>query len=58
MILLLSTSGQTPIKREYNYPKSLAATSPNFAIVRRFWSTHGGGPLDCSNINMDVSIEN
>lgn len=41
-------TGQTPNKRDYNYPRTLVATSPASNIVRRFWNEHDGSPLDCS----------
>lgn len=40
--------GMTPAKREFNYPKVLAATSPHDRIIRRFWSNHNESDLDVS----------
>ncbi|KAG4066799.1 hypothetical protein HA402_012866 [Bradysia odoriphaga] len=50
-----SSSGETPAKRDFSYPKVLAATSPHDRIVRRFWSTHNESELD---VSMSISEEN
>lgn len=44
------STGDTPAKREFNYPKQLAQTSPHDRLVRRFWSNVDGNvaDLDCS----------
>lgn len=42
----------TPAKREFNYPKILAATSPHERIIRRFWSAHS----DVSDMEVSMSI--
>lgn len=44
------STGETPVKREFNYPKQLAQTSPHDRLVRRFWTNFDGtvADLDCS----------
>lgn len=49
-------TGQTPSKREYKYPKALAATSPHGKIIKDFWSTHNPADLDCSAIISEVGF--
>lgn len=47
--------GTTPAKREFNYPKTLAATSPHDRIIQRFWSAHNENDLDVSMSISEVS---
>lgn len=48
-------TGQTPSKRDYNYPRVLAATSPHGKIVKDLWSTHNPADLNCSAIISEVN---
>lgn len=43
----------TPAKREFSYPKALAATSPHDRIIKRFWAAHNDTSLDLS---MSLSV--
>lgn len=43
-------SGQTPSKRDYQFPKALATTTPHRKIVADFWETHNPDDLNCSAI--------
>lgn len=52
---LYTPTGQTPAKREYHYPRALAATSPHGKIVADLWRTHNPADLDCSAIISEVS---
>lgn len=52
---LYTPTGQTPSKREYQYPRALAATSPHGKIIADFWQTHNPADLDCSAIISEVS---
>lgn len=47
--------GTTPAKREFNYPKALAATSPHDRIIRRFWSAHNETDMEVSMSISEVS---
>lgn len=51
---MYTPTGQTPSKREYSYPRKLAATSPHGKIIADFWSTHNPADLDCSAIISEV----
>lgn len=44
------STGDTPAKREFNYPKQLVQTSPHDRLVRKFWTNFNGtlSELDCS----------
>lgn len=48
-------SGQTPSKRDYQYPRVLAATSPHTKIIHEFWNNHDGSVLDCSAVISEVN---
>lgn len=52
---LYTPSGQTPSKRDYQYPKVLVATSPHSKIINDFWKTHNPDDLNCSAIISEVS---
>lgn len=52
---MYTPTGQTPAKREYQYPKRLAATSPHSKIIDDFWRTHNPSELECSAIISEVS---
>lgn len=52
---LYTPSGQTPSKRDYQYPRVLAATSPHGKIINDFWKTHNPDDLNCSAIISEVS---
>lgn len=54
LIFVFDFPGQTPNKRDYQYPKDLAATQPHSLIVRRFWDEYDGSPLDCSGVISEV----
>lgn len=45
------STGETPAKRDFVYPKQLAQTSPHDRIVRRFWTAQDGSAMD-----MDCSV--
>lgn len=54
-------TGQTPAKKEFNYPLELAATSPHERIIRRFWQQHSDvsvSQLDCSTTISEVLAQN
>lgn len=51
---MYTPSGQTPSKREYQYPRALASTSPHAKIIADLWSTHNPADLDCSAIITEV----
>lgn len=51
---MYTPTGQTPAKREYQYPKKLAATSPHTKILADFWRTHNPSELECSAIISEV----
>lgn len=55
-VQIYTPTGQTPAKREYQYPKKLAATSPHSKIIADFWSTHNPSDLECSAIISEVNI--
>lgn len=44
------STGDTPAKREFKYPKQLVQTSPHDRLVRKFWTNFDGTltELDCS----------
>lgn len=44
------STGDTPAKREFQYPKQLVQTSPHDRLVRKFWTNFDGTltELDCS----------
>lgn len=44
------STGDTPAKREFQYPKQLVQTSPHDRLVRKFWTNFDGtlSELDCS----------
>lgn len=49
---LYKSTGQTPSKREYHYPKVLAATSPHAKIIGDLWRTNKPEDLNCSAISI------
>lgn len=51
---IYSSSGQTPSKRDFVYPKCLAKTSPHAKIIKEFWETHNASDLNCSAILPEV----
>lgn len=51
---MYTPTGQTPAKREYKYPKQLAATSPHGKIINDYWRTHDARDLNCSAIISEV----
>lgn len=53
---IYTPTGQTPSKRNFVYPTTLAATSPHAKIVRDFWHTHNPEDLNCSAIIPEVSF--
>lgn len=53
---MYTPTGQTPCKRDYKYPKVLAATSPHSKIITDLWNTHNPADLNCSAITPDVSL--
>lgn len=52
---MYTPTGQTPSKRDYKYPKTLAATSPHGKIIKDLWTKHSPADLDCSAIIPEVS---
>lgn len=54
---LYTPTGQTPSKREYSYPKKLAATSPHGKIITELWRTHNPADLNCSAIISEVNFQ-
>lgn len=54
-VQMYTPTGQTPAKREYQYPKKLAATSPHTKIIADFWRTHNPSDLECSAIISEVN---
>lgn len=50
-VQIYQPTGQTPSKREYSYPRILAATSPHAKIIKDYWRQHSADTtLDCSAI--------
>lgn len=54
-IKMYTPTGQTPSKRDYQYTKVLAATSPHAKIIHEFWNNHDGSVLDCSAVIAEVA---
>lgn len=48
---IYKSTGETPSKRDYVFPKVLAATSPHAKIIKEFWENHDVDDLNCSAIN-------
>ncbi|KAJ6622378.1 Kinesin-like protein Klp61F [Pseudolycoriella hygida] len=48
-------SGETPVKRDFHYPRVLAATSPHGRIIQRFWSAHNQTEVNVSASIFEVS---
>lgn len=50
-VKIYQPTGHTPSKRDYSYPRKLAATSPHAKIIKDYWQQHNGDTtLDCSAI--------
>lgn len=53
-----SSTGDTPMKKEFKYPEELVGTSPHARIIRRFWQQNQNvslSDLDCST-TISVSV--
>lgn len=59
-LTLYQPTGQTPVRKNVNYPKDIPMTSPHDRIIRRFWRERGMAELDLSTTitedNEDVSL--
>lgn len=51
---LYKSSGETPSKREYGFPRALSVTSPAAKIIQEFWRNPSPADLNCSAISMEV----
>lgn len=51
---LYKSTGETPSKRDYGYPRVLSATSPAGKIIQEFWRDPSKADLNCSVISLEV----
>lgn len=54
-LTLYQPTGQTPVRKNVNYPKDIPMTSPHDRIIRRFWRERGMADLDLSTTITEVS---
>lgn len=53
---LYKSSGGTPSKRDYGYPRELQATSTPSRIIQDFWRNPSKADLNCSVISLEVDV--